>query len=209
MMRTQAPRFLAPVLLAAVLAGCAGGPGGPARTAPGTPADAVTRASEQGGKFVALVGPRTQHAEPFLGVPGTNIYALRSWIDTRTGQTLHQLYVADSYVGGERNWDAARDAQGQQLRFIAISKNEITCDGRCSYAEEFAAALPEPLLRASGKGLSVTFAGKSGASKTIAVSGDLVAKQLAAVDETRAAPPKAAAAAAPAPPAPVTSPPPR
>lgn len=187
MMRTHAPRFLALVLLAAVLAGCASGPGGPARTAPSTPPpDAVSRATTPGGKFVALVGPKTQHTEPFLGVPGTNIYTLRSWIDARSGEAVHQLYVADSYAGAERNWTAARDAQGQTLRFIAISKNEITCERGCSYVEEFAAALPEPLLRAGGNGLTVTFTAKAGASKTIAVPGDLVQKQLAAVDEARA-----------------------
>jgi hypothetical protein len=198
-MRMQALRFPALILLlAAVLAGCAGAPGGPPRTAPGAALPvAVSRLTEQGGKFIALVGPRSQHAEPFLGVPGTNIFALRSWIDSRTGETVHQLYVADSYVGGERNWDTARDAQGQALRFIAITKNEISCGASCSYAEEFAAALSEPLLRASPKGLSLTFAAKSGASKTIAVTGDLVAKQLAAVDEARAALPKATAVSAP------------
>lgn len=192
-MHTIVRRFLAPVLLVAALAGCgttagAPGPGGPAAA----PANAVTRTTEQGGKFIALVGPRLQHGEPFLGVPGTNIYALRSWIDARTGETVHQLYVSDSYSGPERNWDAARDAQGQPLRFIAISKNEITCSGGCSYAEEFAAAVPEAKLRQSTAGLTVTFAAKSGATKTIAVPGELVQKQLAAVDQARAAPPKVA-----------------
>ena len=128
----------------------------PPTTGPGSPPfDTVSRTTEQGGRFIALVGPRRQHAEPFLGVPGTNIYALRSWIDTRTGETVHQLYVADSYAGAERNWNAARDAQGQSLRFVEISKNEITCERGCSYVEEFAAPLPEARLRASTGGLTV------------------------------------------------------
>src|SRR5438105_15336045 len=135
---TSARSLLAAALLPA-LAGCAGSSGAPPPRA--QPATEVTRSIEQDGKFISLVGPQRQHAEPFLGVPGTNFYALRSWVDTRTGETAHQLYVTDSYFGAERNWNAARDGKGQELRFIAISKNEITCETGCPYAEEFAAAL--------------------------------------------------------------------
>ena len=193
-------RLLMPVLLA-VLAGCAG-----ATSVPPNPqtVDAVTLTSEQGGRFIALVGPRRQHAEPFLGVAGTNFAALRSWIDTRGGERVTQLYVEDSYFGGERNWEKARDAAGQALKFIPISKNEISCENGCSYAEEFAAELPEKLLRASPAGLGVTFTAKLGLEKTIAVPGELVAKQLAALDAARPVPAAAMAApppaAAPAPP---------
>ncbi len=183
-------RWLAPVLLAA-LAGCASLSGEPPSAA--TSADTVSRAAEQGGKFLAFIGPRRQHAAPFLGVPGTNFWALRSWLDMRSGERVHQLYVEDSYFGAERNWAAARDAQGQKLKFIPISKNEITCDNGCSYAEEFGADLPEGLLRASPKGLTVIFTAKSGAEMTVAVPGELIAKQLAAVDAARAARPAAAA----------------
>src|SRR5229473_3676608 len=160
------------------------------------PADAVTRTQEQGGRFVTLAGPRLQHAEPFLGVADTNFYLLRSMIDSRSGEIAHQLYVEDSYFGAERGWNAARDATGQPLRFIPISKNQITCENGCSYAEEFGAALPEALLRANPQGLTVVFAARSGAEKTIAVPGELVAKQVAAVGEARGMP--AAAAVAPA-----------
>jgi hypothetical protein len=187
----------ASVLMA--LAGCAGVASAPP---PGTQsATAVTKSTEQGGRFIVFVGPRRPHAEPFLGVPGTNFNALRSWLDTRNGETAHQLYVEDSYFGAERNWEAARDKEGHALRFIAISKNEISCENGCSYAEEFASALPEALLRASPQGLPVSFTAHSGARQTIIVPGDLVAKQLAAIDEARATLPTAAAAPPPAPPA--------
>src|SRR5438552_8700321 len=174
--------------LLAALAGCTGPAGAPAA---GVPETAVSRTAEPGGRFVALVGPRRQHAEPFLGVPGTNFFALRSWIDTRTGEIAHQLYVEDSYFGGERNWQAARDKAGQALRFIAISKNEVTCEQGCSYAEEFAVALPDALLRANPQGLALTVSAKAGEAKTIAVAGELVGRQLAAVDQARASLPAA------------------
>lgn len=175
-------RLLALALLIA-LSGC-GGQSGPV-TASGPPAGEVTRTVEQDGRFIALVGPRRQHAEPFLGVPSTNFYALRSWVDARTGEAVHQLYVSDSYAGSERKWNAARDGQGRELRFVEISHNEITCERGCSYAEEFAATLPEPMLQAGVAGFAVTFASSSGAQKTIAVSGELVQKQLAAVAAAR------------------------
>lgn len=188
------------MVMVMALAGCAGGTSAPPPNAPAV--DAVTRSNEQGGRFIALVGPRRQHAEPFLGVAGTNFAALRSWIDTRSGERVTQLYVEDSYFGAERNWEKARDAAGQALKFIPISKNEITCENGCSYAEEFAAELPEKLLRARPTGLSVTFTAKLGIEKTIAVPGELVAKQLAALDAAHPLLPTAAAATPTAPAAP-------
>jgi hypothetical protein len=191
--------YLAASLLAA-LAGCADLSGLPA---PGIPTAAgVSRSTELGGRFITFVGPKRPHGEPFLGVAGTNFDALRSSIDTRTGEAVHQLYVEDSYFGAERNWEAATDPAGQALRFIPISKNEISCDSGCSYAEEFAASLPEALLRGSVQagvvGLPVSFTAGSGARQTIIVPRDLILQQLAAVDEARASLPTASAAPPPA-----------
>ena len=134
-------------------------------------ANAVAMSREQGGRFIGLVGPRTQHEEPFLGVHNTNFSAMRSW--------------------------NGASANGQALRFVPISVNEITCEQNCSYAEEFAAALSDPLLRASPQGVQVRFTAQSGASKLILVRGELVQKQLAAVDQARATLPTATAAVAP------------
>jgi hypothetical protein len=191
--------LVAAASLLAALAGCAGLAGGPPPSIQS--ATAVTRSTDQSGRFITFVGPRRPHGEPFLGVPGTNFDALRSSIDTRTGETAHQLYVEDSYFGAERNWETATDPAGQKLRFIHISKNQISCDNGCSYAEEFAASLPEALLRANAQGilaaLPVSFTARSGARQTIIVPGDLILKQLAAVDEARASLPTASAAPPP------------
>ncbi len=187
--------LVATAALLTALAGCAGLSSAPPPNVLG--AAGVTRSEEQGGRFIAFVGPRRPHGEPFLGVPGTNFDALRSWIDTRNGETAHQLYVEDSYFGAERNWEAARVLGGEALRFIPISKNEISCENGCSYAEEFAADLPEALLRASPRGLAISFTAHSGAEETIVVPGDLITQQLAAVDAARASLPTAAAAPVP------------
>jgi hypothetical protein len=68
------------------------------------------------------------------------------------------------------------------LRFLEITRHEITCDGGCSYTEEFAADIPESELRANSQGLKVTFGSQSGAEKTITISGSQITAQLAAVD---------------------------
>lgn len=195
----------ATALMLLALAGCGGMAEGPTTT---QLANAVALSREQGGKFIGLVGPRLQHDEPFLGVPSTNFFTLRSWLDTRTGETVHQLYVEDSYFGARRNWNAA-SANGQNLRFVKISSNEITCEQNCSYADEFAAAIPDPMLRASPQGLSVRFTAQSGADKLILIPAELIQKQLAAADQARATLPTVAAAATPAPtpmPAPIPAP---
>lgn len=142
-------------------------------------------------RFVGLIGTKAQHAPPFLGVPETNFYCLRSFVDRQTGKTRHQVYVSDSYSGAERRWGTARDEAGHALRFVAISRNQITCDAGCSYAEEFAADIPENELRANPRDLKIIFTDSSGAEKTITVSGSQITAQLAAID-ARQNPPSAA-----------------
>jgi hypothetical protein len=197
-------RTVLAALIVAGLSACAGGvPTTSGTGALPTPAEsantAITVGREQGGKFLSFVGPKTQHDPPFLGVPNTNYDLLRSYLDTRTGEVANQLYVEDSYVGAHRDWNAAQDASGQPLRFISISNSEITCESGCSYAEEFAAALPESLLRASTNGLMVTFIAKSGAHTVIQISGPQVAAQLAALDSAKKGLAAAQPAATPAP----------
>lgn len=168
-------------------------------TAPAGP-PAIEVREHLSGRYIALIGPKAQHAPPFLDTPGTNFYCLRSFVDRTTGAAAHQLYVSDSYTGAERHWDAAHDEAGVGLRFIPISRNEISCEGGCSYAEEFAANLPGDRLRANSAGLTVTFTDRSGDQKTIVVAPAQIAAQLAAVDLRRnshgSAPEPAAAAAA-------------
>lgn len=177
------------VLLAATVTACAQqsateSPAQPAAAA--APGAAVAPTGEEpSSRFIGVIGTRAQHAPLFLGVAETNFYCLRSFVDRRTGETEHQLYVSDSYSGTERRWKAARDAAGRPLRFIEVSRNQITCDGGCSFVEEFAANIPESELRASPEGLTVIFTAGSGAEKRIVVSSAQISAQLAAVDMRR------------------------
>jgi hypothetical protein len=167
--------------LGLALAACAQAPPAEAPAQPSAPAVAPAR-GDIPSRFVGLIGTRAQHAPPFLGVPETNFYCLRSFLDRQTGETRHQLYVSDSYSGPERHWDAARDGGGRTLRVLEITRHQITCDGGCAYTEEFAADIPESELRANPNGLKVTLGAQSGADKTITISGSQITAQLAAVD---------------------------
>jgi hypothetical protein len=68
------------------------------------------------------------------------------------------------------------------LRFIEIGRSEISCEGGCSYLEEFAATIPESELRANPQGMAVIFSSASRDQKQILVSGAQISAQLAAVD---------------------------
>jgi hypothetical protein len=186
-------RSLAAVPLCAALAGCAAPATSPtAATAPGAARPATPVESRISPRFIVFVGPKLPHDPPFLGVAATNFYALRSLLDRETGESVTQLYVADSYFGAARGWDEAHDAAGRPLRFSHISTDRITCDGGCAYAEEFAASLPEAVLRAHDAELSITFTARSGTMMTIRLPRPLIAGQLAAVEAARRGPPAAA-----------------
>jgi hypothetical protein len=174
---------LAGAWVAAALTACAGT--APPSSRPSS--DAVSKpvvdvGTHSSARFIGFIGAKSQHAPPFLDTPGTNYYCLRSLLDRQTGETAHQLYVAASYDGAERDWDKAHDASGNALVFTHIRTDKITCDDGCSYAEEFAATIPEPELRASPNGLAVTFAAHSGQTMTVHLSAAEIAAQLAAVD---------------------------
>jgi hypothetical protein len=190
------------LLIGAALTACAPfapptAPSGSTAISPGV-ASAVAVREHLTGRFIALIGPKAQHAPPYLGTSGTNFYCLRSFIDRNTGETADQLYISDSYDGIERNWDGAHDGAGRALVFVPISRDKIACDGGCSYTEEFAADIPEDELRASPQRLAVTFTDHAGDEKSITVSAEQIAAQLAALDAQRNAAPSAAASAAPA-----------
>jgi len=173
--------------LAIALTACAHTPSpeGAAKSGFAPGAAAAVTPEEGSPRFIGLVGTKAQHAPPFLGVPQTNFYCLRSFVDRQTGESRHQLYVSDNYSGGERVWNAARDDAGHPLRFIAVGRHQISCEGGCSYAEEFAAAIPESELRANPRGFTVVFIAASGTEKRVSVSGAQISAQLAALEQSR------------------------
>jgi len=176
--------FLASVTLALALGGCAALQP-EEKMAPRPQAPAVELTKEQGGRFIAFVGQKQQHAAKFLDVDDTNYFCLRSWLDNKTGETAHQLYIEDSYYGGPYMWNGVYDTADTKLKLIPISRNQISCDQGCSFADEFAAELPEDYLRAHQDGFAVTFTSTNGKTLEIKVPADMVTAELTAVDAVK------------------------
>ncbi len=184
--------FFMMVLAALVLGGCAViHP--EEKLPPQAQAPGVELTKEQGGRFIAFVGPKQQHTAPFLGVDDTNFFCLRSWLDNKSGETAHQLYVEDSYYGGPYLWNGVYDTTNAKLKLIPISRNQISCEQGCSFADEFAAELPEDYLRAHRDGFTVTFTSANGKTLEVTVPPAFVTAQLDAVDAVKAVAAKAAA----------------
>lgn len=184
-------RGLGAGVLMLALGACAQLPGSGGRTLPppasagAKPAAPVVRATALK-RYVEIIGPKIRYSPPFLGVKQTNYYLLRSWLARDTGRVATQIYVTDSYPGAERGFTAAYDASGQPLPFVSILRDQITCGNGCSWAEEFAATLPESVLEAGGQDYAVTFATRSGQRQTIHIAPAVLARQRAAVAAERA-----------------------
>jgi hypothetical protein len=179
------------------------------KMAPQPQAPGVELTKEQGGRFIAFVSPKQQHTEPFLGVDDTNFFCLRSWLDNKTGETAHQLYVEDSYYGGPYLWNGVYDTADAKLKLIPISRNQISCEQGCSFADEFAAELPEDYLRGHKDGFTVTFTSSNGKTLAVKVPADMVTTELNAVDAVKDVAAKATAkppTASAAPPTPTATP---
>lgn len=177
---------IAAALIGAQLTACAPQPpAGPSAETPQTGSAVVIR-EDLSGHFLAVIGLKVQDDPPYLETPGTNFSCLRSFIDSRSGETAHQLYVAASY-DGNRDWNAAHDSAGHLLEFIPISRLKIACDRKdnCSYAEEFAAKLPQNGLTENPKGFVVTFTDRAGNAQKVAVSADQIDAQLTALAQLR------------------------
>lgn len=169
--------------LALALAGCARPA---AQVAAPAPAPGVAVRATALPRYVEIVGPKAQHAPPFLGVPNTNFFALRSWLDRRSGRAATQLYVSDSYQGPQQVWEAAYGPDGGRLPFTAIRRDKITCREGCSWTEDFAAEIPAGALAAAAdRGFAVIFAARSGARETITVTPRQIGLQRAGIAAAR------------------------
>ena len=193
------PQGLAAALLGLALSACTQNRPPPVAGAPGHPAVVVREDVSQ--RYIEFIGPKILFAKPFLGVPDTNYFALRSWLDRQTGAVTHQLYVSESHVGPRRHWTSARDAEGDPLPVAAIGSHKIACDPACSYSEDVAASLSDALLQKSRGDLAVTFGAEGGRQKTITVPAAVVQVELATVEawRRRLGPSKTANSASPAP----------
>jgi len=128
---------------------------------------------------------------------------IRSFVDKRTGEVDHQLYVHVSYFGDRRRYDMATDDHATLLPFTRIERDRGACTyGSCDYDEDFGLGLRDAVLRErAGTGFQVKAVAHSSDSIIMTIAPGQIQPQLAAVDayrrahslmESREAPPIAA-----------------
>ncbi len=119
--------------------------------------------------------------------PETNFFCLRSFHrppnrrDRRPALCLENLSDWSRAIGTPR-MDGIR-AGAEIHSDPAATRSSCREEGNCSYAEEFAAAIPESDLRQNPKRLSVTFTDHAGDAQTINISAEQIAAQLTALAE--------------------------
>ena len=114
---------------------------------------AVALSTRQGGRFDRCLTDRAgSMPSRFSASPRPTSIACAAAIDRRNRRDRTTSFTCPTAIPARaRGWNAARDARGRPLRFIPISQDEITCQPSCSYAEEFAAAIPRSGIARRGR----------------------------------------------------------
>lgn len=114
---------------------------------------------------------------------------IRSFVDKRSGEVDHQLYVHVSYVGDRRRYEIATDDHATSLPFVRIERDRGACKyGSCDYDEDFGLGLRDATLRErAGAGFQVKVVAHSSDSIILTIAPGQILPQLAAVDAYRRA----------------------
>ena len=114
---------------------------------------------------------------------------IRSFVDKRSGEVDHQLYVHVSYVGDRRRYEIATDDHATSLPFARIERDRGACKyGNCDYDEDFGLGLRDAVLRErAGAGFQIKVVAHSGDSMILSIAPGQILPQLAAVDAYRRA----------------------
>jgi hypothetical protein len=112
------------------------------------------------------------------------VFFIRSWVNKKTGETTHQLYIADVYTGKWKFWVLASDDQATPLKLVAISRDVESCRyGSCIYTEHIGIDIPDSALRKrSSDEYRIKIKARSGHEKIIAISQELISAQLDEID---------------------------
>ncbi|MGH7125831.1 MAG: hypothetical protein ACREFI_15765, partial [Stellaceae bacterium] len=114
---------------------------------------------------------------------------IRSFVDKRSGEVDHQLYVHVSYVGDRRRYEVATDDRATSLPFVRIERDRGACKyGNCDYDEDFGLGMRDAVLRErAGTGFQVKVVAHSGDSIILTIAPGQIVPQLATVDAYRRA----------------------
>ena len=114
---------------------------------------------------------------------------MRSFVDKRSGEISHQLYIHVSYFGERRRYEVATDDHAMSLPFVRIDRQRGACHyGDCDYDEDFGFELSDKTLRErAGAGFQVKVVAHSGDSIILTIAPGQIVPQLAIVDAYRRA----------------------
>jgi len=174
----------------ALLIGCQASYSPPPRTSITPPPPTAVRPPPP--TSVKVEDSKFEDAATFIGIqehPDRNTeYLLRSWVDKKSGQVTHQVYVANFYHGDWIFWSRANSEDAQPLQFVPIKQEVVTCDefSRCSHSEHFAALIPDTVLRTHQDGFSVKFYGKTGKEMILRLTPQQIRQQLKVIEDFQA-----------------------
>jgi len=136
----------------------------------------------------------TDEFEPFITINGIEDYIgddlkgaffLRSFINKKTKDVTHQLYIYCTYHWNWRFYNSAHLSGGKALEFTEIRRDFNCTDGICTYYEHFGADISDEFLRKNTEGFSVKISAKSGDNAVINVKSNQVIEQLKEIDKLK------------------------
>ena len=136
----------------------------------------------------------TDEFEPFITINGIEDYIgddlkgaffLRSFINKKTKDVTHQLYIYCTYHWNWRFYNSAHLSGGKALEFTEIRRDFNCTDGICTYYEHFGAYISDEFLRKNTEGFSVKISAKSGDNAVINVKSNQVIEQLKEIDKLK------------------------
>jgi hypothetical protein len=135
---------------------------------------------DQFSKDVSIVGAEL-YENPFGGT--FRSWALRSWVDKKTGATAHQIYVVIRGQDGFAGYFYAADDTAEELEVTRIGLIDPK-------VETVGIGVGDAVLRArAATGYAVKLKAKNGDALIISVSPEQIRLQLAEVDQRRPLPP--------------------
>ena len=155
------------------------------------------RPAAQQPQFVQIEDDQFSQRATFIGIeiidnPARGDFKqwfIRSFVDKRSGELAHQLYVHIRYFGERRRYEAAADDHATSLRFVRIDRERGACHyGDCDYEEDFGFELGDKTLRErAGPGFQVKVVAHSGDSLILTIAPGQIVAQLATIDAYRRA----------------------
>lgn len=133
---------------------------------------------------VITVNGLSMFDNPFGGI--SKQWFIRSFIDKRSHNVTHQLYVSLSYLGAWKFFNSAATDKAEALKVTTIDRKVNDCTGICDFDEVIGIEIPDSTLRArAAKGLEIKISAHSGDSIVLPITSEMITKQLEIVDKAK------------------------